>query len=286
MSFQGAIGVTNELSTRQDNAQMISVLQASIFPGAKPESIALAIAYCKAANLDIMLKPIHIVPMKVSTGQKDLKGWDIKEMRDVIMPGIGNYRIQASRTCQFAGMTEVEFGPEADFMGVKHPVWAKCTVKRQLQSGLIAEFTAKEFWCENYAEKGDKGQPNAMWSKRSYGQISKCAQAQALRMAFPEIGAHPTYEEMEGKEISPYIEDAQPQAKTTVTAQAITAEIAQELPPCTPDNFTEKLTVWADLVMSGKKTAEQVSKLVRSKYTLTAEQSATLDDLAAVELAS
>jgi len=64
------------------------------------------------------------------------------------------------------------------------------------------EFTAKEFWKENYAVRGGKEKsiaPNAMWSKRPYGQIAKCAEAQALRKAFPEIGSEPTADEMEGK---------------------------------------------------------------------------------------
>ena len=38
-----------------------------------------------------------------------------------------------------------------------------------------------------------------MWAKRSRGQIAKCTEAQALRKAFPEIGAQPTADEMEGK---------------------------------------------------------------------------------------
>ncbi len=57
---------------------------------------------------------------------------------------------------------------------------------------------------ENYAVKGGKEKsvaPNAMWTKRPRGQIAKCASAQALRNAFPEIAAQYTAEEMEGKEI-------------------------------------------------------------------------------------
>jgi hypothetical protein len=38
-----------------------------------------------------------------------------------------------------------------------------------------------------------------MWTKRPRGQIAKCAAAQALRIAFPEIASQPTADEMEGK---------------------------------------------------------------------------------------
>ena len=83
------------------------------------------------------------------------------------------------------------------------------TVKRQLASGTIGDFTAVEYWTENYAVKGGKERsiaPNAMWTKRPRGQIAKCASAQALRNAFPEIAAQYTAEEMEGKEIHADVE--------------------------------------------------------------------------------
>jgi phage recombination protein Bet len=177
--------------------ELMQVLQSSLYPGAAPASIKMVIGYCKAAGLDPMQKPVHIVPM-----------WDAKagQMRDVIMPGVNLYRTQAARSGQFAGMSEPEFGPdvEANIGGQKitHPEWCRVTVKRMLAGGVIAEFTAREFWIENYATKGGKENsiaPNAMWTKRRRGQIAKCAAAQALRIAFPEIASQPTADEMEGK---------------------------------------------------------------------------------------
>lgn len=174
--------------------ELISVLQASLYPGASANSIRLVVGYCKAAGLDPMQKPVHIVPM-----------WDktTKSMRDVVMPGIGIYRTQAARSGQYAGISEPEFGPvvtrEIDGTQVSYPEWCRVTVKR-LVSGTIVEFTAIEFWMENYATAGrDTSAPNTMWRKRPFGQIAKCAEAQALRKAFPEVGAQPTAEEMEGR---------------------------------------------------------------------------------------
>lgn len=207
-----------EPMTEQD---LMKVLQSSLYPGAAPESIKMVLGYCRAAGLDPILKPVHIVPMYAATEDKDQKGRAIKAMRDVIMPGIGLYRIQAARTGQYAGQDAPVFGPmvEATFQVKKtewrngqatdsyvektiaYPEWCSITIYR-LIGGFRSAFTAVEFWTENYATAGrDTDAPNEMWSRRVRGQLSKCAEAQALRKAFPEVGQAPTAEEMEGKPI-------------------------------------------------------------------------------------
>src|SRR5256885_16005138 len=51
-----------------------------------------------------------------------------------------------------------------------------------------------------YAKWADTDVPNEMWSNRPVGQLEKCAEAGALRRAFPEeIGNALTAEEMEGQ---------------------------------------------------------------------------------------
>jgi phage recombination protein Bet len=196
-------------SLHMAEAELVKVLESSLYPGAKPESIKLVIGYCKAAGLDPMQKPVHIVPIDVKTGRKDNNGKDIYEKRDVIMPGVGLYRIQAARSKEYAGMTEPEFGPDKtrslgkddDKTDFTFPEWCKVTVRRVVE-GRPVDFTATEYWIENYATAGKwTTAPNAMWKKRPRGQIAKCAEAQALRKAFPELGAAPTAEEMEGKVI-------------------------------------------------------------------------------------
>lgn len=178
-------------------AELLRVLGTSLYPGAAPESIRMVLGYCKASGLDPMQKPVHIVPM-----------WDSKagQMRDVVMPGVNLYRTQASRSNQMAGISEPEFGPMvSEVIGgqkISYPEWCRVTVRRLLASGQVADFTAVEYWMENYAIKGGKEKsvaPNAMWTKRPRGQIAKCAEAQALRKAFPEIAGGATAEEMEGK---------------------------------------------------------------------------------------
>lgn len=187
------------LSMTVPEQDLLHVLQSSLYPGASLDSIRMVVGYCRAAGLDPMLKPVHIVPM-----------WnrDAGRMVDVIMPGVNLYRIQASRSGQYAGMSEPEFGPDVvtkiGGQDITYPEWCRVTARRQLTSGTIGEFTVREFWMENYAVKGGKEKsiaPNAMWTKRPRGQLAKCAVAQALRSAFPEIAAQYTIEEMEGKEL-------------------------------------------------------------------------------------
>ena len=168
--------MSNALATTQSTAlsampesELIGVLQTSLYPGAAIGSVKMVLGYCKAAGLDPMQKPVHIVPM-----------WDknAKAMRDVVMPGIGLYRTQAARSGQYAGVTDPEFGPDiTESIGgvsITFPAWCKVTVKRLLGNQVV-EFAAREFWKENYATAGkDSTAPNAMWKKRPYGQIAKC----------------------------------------------------------------------------------------------------------------
>ena len=146
--------------------------------------------------------------------------------KDVVMPGIGLYRIQAARSNQYAGVSEPEFGPtmteDLDGVTITYPEWCKVIVKK-IVCGNIVEFAAKEYWKENYAVAGkdENGRklisPNSMWQKRPFAQIAKCAEAQALRKAFPEFISHqPTAEEMEGKALNEF----EPKDITPRTAQA------------------------------------------------------------------
>ncbi|AZU47913.1 phage recombination protein Bet [Aeromonas hydrophila] len=179
----------------------------TIYPGANPDSVVMAIDYCKARGLDILLKPVHLVPMQVTDARTKEKVW-----RDVPMPGIGMYRIQADRSGNYAGVDEPVFGPDVteEFQDpynqsakikVTYPQWCKYTVFKMVNGQRVA-FHALERWKENYATQSSKTEcPNAMWRKRPYAQLAKCTEAQALRKAWPEIGSEPTAEEMEGKEI-------------------------------------------------------------------------------------
>jgi len=82
------------------------VLVESIFPSAKTvEGVLLAVRYCQARGLDIMKRPVHVVPM-----------WNRTLAREVetVWPGIAEVQTTASRTGQWADMDSARFGPEVE----------------------------------------------------------------------------------------------------------------------------------------------------------------------------
>lgn len=231
-----------------DPNEVIRVLQSSLYPGAKRESVELVMSYCRVNNLDPMLKPVHIVPTRAKTGQTDDKGKDIWETRDTLMPGIALYRILAARSGEYGGKSEPEYGPTRetryDNVTVMHPEWCRVTVSR-IVHGQARQFVAKELWLENVALTRT-GQPTEMWQKRAFGQLAKCTEAQALRMAFPEYnGGAPTAEEMEGAAFDgPTLEHEtpKPKPKPKSAREAINDEVKLSPSP-SPDHGPSNL--WA-----------------------------------------
>ena len=185
-----------------------AVLTDSIFPSAKtPEGIVLAVRYCQARGLDIMKRPVHVVPMWSSALRREV---------ETVWPGIAEVQITAARTGQWAGLDSPKFGPDQtkSFTGsvkrneqwveaqatVTFPEWAEVTVYR-LVNGVRCPFSELVFWEEAYARQGKSTIPNEMWQKRPRGQLLKCAKAASLRAAFPEEAGEYTAEEMAGKVI-------------------------------------------------------------------------------------
>jgi phage recombination protein Bet len=190
----------------------------TVYPHAKNvDALVMVMAYCKARNLDPLKKPVHIVPM-----------YDSKLGRyvETIWPSISEIRITAHRTQSYAGCDAAEFGPdvtesftgkirvrgekdesgrsqsrsEEKTVGVSYPQWCQITVWRFVQGEPRKFVGPKVYWKETYASIQDSGVPNSMWERRSRGQLEKCAEAAALRKAFPEeLGTVYAAEEMAGR---------------------------------------------------------------------------------------
>jgi len=163
----------------------------AIFPSAQsPESVILALSYCKARKLDPFKRVIHIVGI-----------WDSQKncMKDTVWPGIGELRTTAHRTGIYAGRDKTEYGPDVTKVWegkdrkknfdyryeVTFPEWAQVTLYRTVNGQRVAYAGPQVYWLETFGEDRN-GAPNSMWRKRPRGQIDKCAEAAALRSAFPE----------------------------------------------------------------------------------------------------
>lgn len=261
-----AITTSERNAVALSDAELLEVMEGSVYPGAKMASIKLALGYCKAAGLDPLQKPVHLVPMTVKTGEKNQYGDEITAKRDVVMPGIGLYRTQAQRTGVYAGQDRPVYGemktltykkkvtewvsqgegkknkPVSHLVDsqIDYPEWCEITVYR-IVGGQKVAFTSQEYWLENYATAGkDTKAPNEMWETRIRGQLKKCAEAQALRMGFPDaVGSQPTADEMEGRtqESGVYVDaDTGVVAGSTLTPQRKSDTKAEDIP------FTETRT--------------------------------------------
>lgn len=218
--------LSTQLQERGFNPQQWRVLKDALFPEASNAAVLMAIDYCKARGLDIMKKPVHIVPV-----------WDsnINGYRETVWPSITELRTTAMRTGQYAGKSRVEFGPDiterVGSIEITYPEWAQVTVYRLIGGHRVAFEGDPVYWREAYARTSKRdATPNGMWTKRPRGQLAKNAEAAALRMAFPEeIGNDYTAEEMEGQilaaNVDAFMDDQEATAGTTEATRDITAAI-------------------------------------------------------------
>jgi len=178
-----------------------------LYPKAQTQaSVVMLFAYCQQRKLDPFKRQAHIVPV-----------WDNdkRQMVDTVWPGIAELRTTAHRTKQYAGKDTTKFGRtikktfksedsnRPDSVELKFPEWAQVTVYKFVNGERCAFEGEQIFWEETVARVGKSQLPNAMWQKRPKGQIAKCAEAAALRQAFPEeLGSEYTVDEMEGQTIN------------------------------------------------------------------------------------
>lgn len=215
----------NVLSEYKMNEHGWRTLVEATFSAAKTaHAVIMAMDYCMRRKLDIFKHPMHIVPI-----------WDNQKRQfiETIWPGINELRTTAQRTGQYAGMDVPEFGPtiEKTFEGrikagdawedkkitMKFPEWCRITVYRKLGNDRVPFPGPRVSWLETYSRINNFCEvPNAMWAKRPEGQLEKCAEAAALRRAFPEeIGSDYTIDEF-------YSDDARSarEIEATVTHEA------------------------------------------------------------------
>ncbi len=165
------------------------LIKATVAKGTSDDEFSLFLYTCRKTGLDPLIKQIHAV-----------KRWDSQLQREAmaIQVGIDGYRLTAQRTLEMDGQDGpfwcTEDGEWKDvWTSTKPPAAAKVVVYRKGHSHPYVGIARYEA----YVQKKKDGTPNSFWSRMPDGQLAKCAEALALRKAFPnELGGTHTEDEL------------------------------------------------------------------------------------------
>ncbi len=189
------VALPTPVARRGINEAQWRTLVNNLYPGADVNSVLMVWDYCVARKLDPLKKPCHIVPMRVKEAKSDKYFW-----RDVVMPGIYEYRTTATRTGLYMGHSKPEYGPFVEYGGSEAPEWCEITIYRWNEAAkLRSEFPVRVYFREVAGTK-DGGVLNNRWAMASIQMLTKCTEAAGLREAFPdEFGGTHVEEELAGK---------------------------------------------------------------------------------------
>lgn len=121
-----------------------------------------------------------------------------------IQTSIDGLRLLAERTGNYSPGEDVYYEYDDD----GKIIYSKATVKKKTDDGIWHNITARAYW-EEYAKEGVGGR---FWKQLPHLMIAKCAEALALRKAFPnDLSGLYIKEEMDqsSKEIVEYINEQQ-----------------------------------------------------------------------------
>lgn len=154
------------------------------------EDLLYFLHVCNKTKLDPIAKQIYCVYR-----------WDYHQGKDkmTIQAGIDGLRLIAQRSGAYGGQDDAVFDPVDE--SAPYPKKATVTVYRvNPVNGERMPVPGTARWNE-YAQKKKDGELMGLWKSMPYNQLSKCAEALALRKAFPaELSGIYIKEEMEREE--------------------------------------------------------------------------------------
>lgn len=216
------------------SAQQLAALKQIGVENAPNPDLAVFLNYAQRTGLDPFARQIYMI----GRNQKTQNGWTTKW---TIQASIDGLRIVAERSGDYAGQVGPEFcgadGVWRDvWIGSEPPVACRVGVLRQ---GFQAPLYAVAYWDE-YVQTKD-GKPTSMWATKPKLMLAKCAEALALRKAFPnDLAGLYTADEMGHPEARQAVAPApstttstwQPSADDDVViADEVTGEVVTETAP-------------------------------------------------------
>jgi phage recombination protein Bet len=148
--------------------EKVQLLKNTVCKGATNDELQLFLHVCSRTGLDPFRNQIYAIKRNTKDGA-----------RMTIQTGIDGFRLVAERTERYAPGKEPIY--EYDQQGKL--VSATSYIKKQTSDGTWHEVSAKAHWNE-YAQVFN-GKPSQFWAKMPHVMLSKCAEAIALRKAFP-----------------------------------------------------------------------------------------------------